>query len=117
MLSADASQRSARSGCSDVGSALPAGKRTSASNICAATPLSAVDVARCGSSVALSAAPELIRSVGRSCAAAAAEKPELQAASNAAMTARCTGRFMTSLVRRAFAAFVICSQRYSVAAD
>jgi len=61
------------------GSALPGGKRTSPLNIWLTTPLSWVDVARCGSKVALSAAPELTRSTGRSAAKAvepgAAQRP------------------------------------------
>jgi hypothetical protein len=76
-----------------LGSALPGGKRTSALNISAATPLSAVDVARCGSSVALSAAPELRRSMGRS--SAQAEDPRPQAVSAKARPQRIkTFRFM-----------------------
>src|SRR5690606_39843258 len=70
-------QSSASSASWLVGSALPGAKRTTPSNIWLATPLSAVEVARCGSSVALSAAPELMRSIGRSasCALAKDEKP------------------------------------------
>ncbi|EGP44318.1 hypothetical protein AXXA_21643 [Achromobacter insuavis AXX-A] len=59
-----------------------------------------------------------MRSIGRSWAKAGAPSPALQAANSAAAKTKVVaGGFMTSLVCRASAALVICSQRYGLLAD